>query len=136
MPHPIMFADDDHGLAEVRRIALGFPDAFEKVSHGRPAFAVTKVFTWYGGSSKETGHRVLYPYSVLVKPSEDERPALEKDTRFFFPMYLGPAGWLGLDLAAAQVDWDEVTELIDTSFRLVAPKKLIKQLDDRTHGGS
>ncbi|MDT5244625.1 MAG: hypothetical protein QOD36_2001 [Mycobacterium sp.] len=29
MPHPIMFRDDDLGLAEVRKIALGFPEAFE-----------------------------------------------------------------------------------------------------------
>jgi hypothetical protein len=27
------------------------------------------------------------------------------------------------------VDWNEVTELIDASFRMVAAKKLIRQLD-------
>jgi predicted DNA-binding protein (MmcQ/YjbR family) len=44
---------------------------------------------------------------------------------------MGPSGWLGLDLTAKKkVDWDEVRELIDSSFRLIAPKKLIKQLDD------
>ena len=33
-------------------------------------------------------------------------------------------------LAAKQnIDWEEVTELIDASFRLIAPKKLIKLLD-------
>ena len=50
MPHPIMFADDDPDLAEVRTIALGFPDAFEKVSHGRPAFFVSKMFAMYGAT--------------------------------------------------------------------------------------
>lgn len=50
MPHPIMFADDDPVLAKVRAIALGFPDAFEKVSHGRPAFFVSKMFAMYGGT--------------------------------------------------------------------------------------
>ncbi len=44
---------------------------------------------------------------------------------------MGPFGWLGLDLEAAPVDWAEVTELIDASFRMVAPKKSIKQLDQR-----
>jgi predicted DNA-binding protein (MmcQ/YjbR family) len=44
---------------------------------------------------------------------------------------MGPSGWLGLDLAARKtVNWDEVRELIDASFRLTAPKKLIKQLDE------
>ncbi|CAN5804301.1 MmcQ/YjbR family DNA-binding protein [soil metagenome] len=137
MSHPIMFSDEDFGLAEVRQIALGFPEAFEKISHGRPVFCVPKIFVMYGGSSKETGERVMFPYSILFKPGETERPALEQDTRFFYPMYLGPSGWLGMDLTARKkVDWGEVGELIDTSYRLIATKKLITQLDDRSNGAS
>lgn len=133
MPHPIMFGDDDMGLAEVREIALGFPEAFEKVSWGRPVFCAPKMFVVYGGSVKgppEDDH-VQYPHSVLVKVDDGDRAALEQDRRFFFPAYLGPFGWLGLDLTAATVDWREVAELADASFRLVAPKKLITQLDQR-----
>lgn len=129
MPHPIMFGDDDPGLAELRRIALGFPEAFEKISHGRPVFCVPKMFAVYGGSSKATGEMIRYSYSVLVKVDDSERAALEQDPRFFVPMYMGPAGWLGLDFEAAPVDWTEVAELVDASYRLVAPKRLITQLD-------
>ena len=136
MPHPVMFHDDDLGLAEVRRIALGFPEAFEKISHGRPVFCAPKIFVMYGGNSKETGERVAFPFSILFKPGETEQPALEQDHRFFYPMYLGPSGWLGLDLSAGKPDWNEVAELIDTSFRLIATKKLIRQLDDRTPGAT
>jgi len=127
MPHPIMFGDDDPGLADLRRIALGFPEAVEKISHGRPVFCVPKMFAVYGGSSKTTG---AFPHSVLLKADESERVALEQDRRFFFPMYLGPFGWLGLDFDAAPVDWDEVAELLDASYRLTAPKRLIKRLDE------
>ncbi len=133
MPHPIMFRDNDPGLAEVRKIALGFPEAFEKISHGRPAFFVSKMFAMYGGSAKpETkGEYIQYPQSIMVKVDDSDRKALEDDTRFFYPAYLGPAGWLGLDFTATKkVDWDEVTELVDASFRMVAPKKLIRQLDE------
>ncbi|WP_046318337.1 MmcQ/YjbR family DNA-binding protein [Mycobacterium sp. UM_Kg1] len=129
MPHPIMFADDDPGLAELRSIALGFPEAFEKVSWGRPVFCAPKMFAIYGGSSKTTGTVMAYPHALLVKIDESERRALEQDRRFFFPMYLGPFGWLGLDLDAAAVDWDEVRELVDASFRLIAPQRLIRCLD-------
>ncbi len=132
MPHPIMFGEDDPGLADLRRIALGLPGVVEKISHGRPVFCVPKMFAVFGGTSKATGEMVAFPHSVLVKADESERAALEQDRRFFFPMYLGPFGWLGLDFEAAPVDWSEVTELVDASYRLVAPKRLIKQLDEET----
>lgn len=128
-----MFDDDDPALAKVRRIALAMPEAYEKVSHGRPAFFVTKMFAMYGGSAKPAvkGDYLQYPRSIMVKVDESDREALQQDARFFYPAYLGPAGWLGLDLAATKkVDWDEVGELVDASFRLTAPKKLVKQLDE------
>jgi hypothetical protein len=132
MPHPIMFRDDDLGLAEVRKIALSFPEAFEKISWGRPAFCAPKIFVMYGGSVKgdTKGEYIQYPHSILVKVDESDRKALEQDTRFFYPAYVGPSGWLGLDLTTRKkIDWDEAAELIDASFRMVAPKKLIRLLD-------
>jgi predicted DNA-binding protein (MmcQ/YjbR family) len=128
-----MFSDGDLGLAELREIALGFPGAFEKISHGRPSFFVTKMFAMYGGSSKTVvpGEMTRFSHSLLVKVDETDRSALAQDTRFFFPAYLGPAGWLGLDFTAAKIDWAEVTELVDASYRLVASKKLLNQLDDQ-----
>jgi predicted DNA-binding protein (MmcQ/YjbR family) len=96
-------------------------------------FCAPKIFVMYGGSAKThvKGEYIAYPYSVLVKVDENDRKALEQDTRFFFPAYMGPSGWLGLNLTATKnVDWDELRELIDASFRLTAPKRLIKQLDE------
>ncbi len=133
MPHPIMFRDDDFGLADVRTIALSYPEAFEKVSWGRPVFCAPKIFLMFGGSAKsdQRGEYVQYPYSILVKVDESDREALSQDPRFFYPAYMGPSGWLGLDLKAGKkLDWDEVRELIDASFRMVAPKKLIRRLDE------
>lgn len=126
-----MFSDDDFGLAELRGLALGFPAAFEKVSWGRPVFCVPKMFAMYGGNMKTAGEMVTFPHSLLVKVDDSDRKSLEQDDRFFFPAYMGPFGWMGLDLTAAKVDWDEVAELLDASFRLVAAKKLVKQLDER-----
>lgn len=126
-----MFRDDDPGLAELRGIAMGFPGAFEKISWGRPVFCAPKMFAMYGGNSKATGEMKPFPHSVLFKPDEAERRALEQDSRIFYPAYLGPHGWLGLDFTIGTVDWTEVAELVDASFRLVAPKKLIKELDQR-----
>lgn len=130
MAHPQMFRDDDPSLARVRRLALALPGAQEKVSHGRPAFFTTKVFVYYGGSLKVDGEWCQHPQAVMVLLDEDERAALLEEERCFVPAYLGPSGWLGVDLPGpADPGWDEVAELLDASFRRTAPARLVSRLD-------
>ena len=129
MAHPKMFERDDPLLARIRRIALGFPGTAEKVSHGRPTFYTRKVFLYYGGSVRRgAGDWVQHPQSALVLVEPDERASLVDDPRTFVPAYLGPSGWLGVDLTATS-DFDEVAELVDSSFRNTAPARLIAELD-------
>jgi predicted DNA-binding protein (MmcQ/YjbR family) len=61
-------------------------------------------------------------------PDADQRRALSEDPRVFVPAYLGPSGWLGVDLDE-HTDWTEVAELLDMSYRLTAPRRAITQLD-------
>jgi hypothetical protein len=130
MPHPLMFDDADPTLARVRTIALGLPEATEKISHGRPTFSAPKMFAVYGGSQKTAdGPMTPYAHALLVKVDDSERRALQQDVRFFYPAYLGPYGWLGLDFDAAKIDWAEVAELVDASFRLQASARLIRLLN-------
>jgi predicted DNA-binding protein (MmcQ/YjbR family) len=96
---------------------------------GPTGVCAPKMFVMYGGNAKADGEMVSYPYSMLVKVDESDRRALQQDARFYYPAYLGPSAWLGLDFTAAPVDWDEVRELIDASFRLIAPRRLVKQLE-------
>lgn len=124
-----MFDDDDPALARVRALAAAFPGADEKVSHGRPAFFTTKVFAYYGGSVKVDGEWVQHPQSIVVRPDPDELAALAEDPRTYVPAYLGPSGWIGFEVDAAD-DWDEVAELLDASYRLTAPSRLVRALDD------
>jgi hypothetical protein len=134
-PHPQMFDDDDPVLARVRELALAFPGADEKVSHGRPAFFTKKVFAYYGGSLKVDGEWVQHPQSLMVLVDDDERVALlGPTTAVFVPAYHGPVGMVGcrLSTTGADVDWDEVRELLDASYRLTAPKTLVAELDARS----
>lgn len=125
MDHPIMFSDDDPVLNRLRQVALAFPEATEVITFGRPTFRCGKMFGQFGGGVKG-GDR--FDTSVLFKVDESERAALQQDPRFFFPAYMGPFGWLGLDLSK-KPDWTEVAELLDASYRMIAAKKHIKRLD-------
>jgi len=128
MPHPQMFDDDDPVLARLRAVTLSLPDAAEKVSHGIPAFYTTKVFAYYGGSVKVGDGYERHRASVLVLADPVERPALLEASYVYLPMYLGPAGWLGLDLDDS-TDWAEIGELVETSYRLTAGVRRVRRLD-------
>lgn len=122
MAHPKMYSDDDPFLAELRAVCLDFPEATEVEAWGRPTFRAGKIFATYSGTDD-------HPYGVIFKPEADERLALVEDPRFYSPPYFGPSGWLALDFEAGPVDWDEVRELVETSYRQVALKRQIKALD-------
>jgi hypothetical protein len=131
-----MFDDDDPFLARLRAIALQLPDAAEKVSHGRPAFFTTKVFAYYGGSVKKGGDWVDHPHCVILLPDPIEREALLADPRAFVPAYLGPSGWIGVDLVpdggeVGDADWAELAELLDASYRVTAGVRRVAALDAR-----
>lgn len=132
-PHPVMFDPEDPYLLRLTEICLALPGAQQKVSHGRPTFFTKKVFALYGGVIKGDHDPVPYGRSVIFLPEEAERPALVEDSRFFVPAYYGPSGWLGLNFAPAgseaAVDWAEVAELVECSYRLTAPRLLVRELD-------
>lgn len=128
MAHEQMFDDDDPLLHRVRDLALALPGAQAKVSHGRPAFYTTKVFAYYGGSRKVDGAWVQHPRAIMVLPGDDDDArALGQDPRTWVPGYLGPSGWLGLDVDDDS-DWAEVRELLTASFIRTAPRTLVARL--------
>jgi hypothetical protein len=125
-----MFDEADPLLGRLRELALAFPDAAEKISHGHPAFFTTKVFAYFGGSAKVDGVHRQHERSVLVLVDPDERAVLSQERRCYLPAYLGAYGWIGLDLTD-DTDWDEVGELLDASYRRTAGRRRVAALDSR-----
>ncbi|GAA3757855.1 MmcQ/YjbR family DNA-binding protein [Plantactinospora mayteni] len=128
-----MFDEADPLLQRVRALALTFPDAAEKISHGRPTFFTTKVFAYYGGSVKIDGSYRQHEQSVIVLVDPDEREALLAEEHCYLPMYLGAYGWIGVDLTD-DTDWDEIGELFDASYRGTAGPRRVAALDARQLG--
>jgi predicted DNA-binding protein (MmcQ/YjbR family) len=106
-------------LERMRSLAMALPEATEELTWGTDInFRVRKkIFAFPGDGG-----------SLTVKADRDELPALLDDTRFSPAPYLARGGWVRMDLTSAPVDWDEVDELIRTSYSLIAPKKLSAQL--------
>ena len=68
--------------------------------------------------------------SVCVKSERGEnldRARLDPE-RFYLPAYIGPRGWFGMRLDRGRVAWREVEEIVARSYRLTAPKTLLRKL--------
>ena len=65
--------------------------------------------------------------ALVVKAAGPERDALRHSGPPFFATAWG-ADQVGLVLDAA-TDWDEVAELVTDSYRVLAPRKLVRLLD-------
>lgn len=120
MAHPRMYADDDPVLARVRELCLALPEAEEFESHGRPNFRAGKVFAVYGAGMD-------HPSGLILTIDPAELPVLDADPRFFVPKYYPDR--LALDLDAADTDWSEVAELVESSYRQIALKRMLRAID-------
>lgn len=123
--HPRTYDERDPFLADVRRLALALPETVEVEAWGRLTFRAGKKMFAMFVRQEPHGHAVVF------KPEPGEKPALMEDERFYDPPYTGPAGWAGLDFTVAAVDWTEVAELLEGSYRQVALKRMLVQLDGR-----
>jgi predicted DNA-binding protein (MmcQ/YjbR family) len=99
----------------LRAIALALPETHEEVTWGEDLnFRVGKKIFCFPGAS-----------SMTVKADPEELEALLGDPRFARAAYVGRFGWVTMSLPK-RPDWDEIGELILTSYCLVAPKRLVK----------
>jgi hypothetical protein len=115
-----------HVEGRVRKICMALPGVVEKVSHGAPAFYVTKQFVmlWVHGH-----HDNQFPHLWCAAPwGAQEQMMAEAPTRFFRPPYVGGRGWVGVRLDG-RVDWGELEAICQDAYRTVAPKKLLALFD-------
>ncbi len=121
-------SDIDDPIERVTALCLALPEA-ESVPAGdrHTAFSVRKrIFAYHLVDHHGDGRVAL---NCKVAPGENTALIADDPVRWFMPAYLGPRGWVGLDLEAAPVDWDAVRSLLIESYRLVAPKALVRRLD-------
>lgn len=111
-------------LRQLRPICLALPEAIETVTFGNP--------TWQAGAKRT--FCVLEEYdgelSICVKATPADQVQLLLHPKFYETPYTGKHGWVSLR-TSGKVDWDQVAELVEASYRLVALKRMVKALDHR-----
>jgi predicted DNA-binding protein (MmcQ/YjbR family) len=112
--------------AQLRAFALSLPDASEDFPWGERVVKVNgKVFVFLG-HDEETG-----PSLMTVKLVESHGHALALEGAGPTGYGLGRAGWVNVPLHAKGVALDLLCDWIEESYRIVAPKRLLAELDRR-----
>jgi len=110
-------------LDQLRVICLAFPEACEESGVGNPSFKIrSKIFAMQHSFDERP--------SVWCKAPQGVQSMLVSSNpkRFFVPPYVGRHGWIGIWLDS-ELDWDEIADLVDESYRMTAPKRLCALLD-------
>lgn len=101
--------------------ALSLPAAWEDHPWGETVVKVRKkVFVFLGGH----GHSLL-----TVKLDESHGHALSIDGAVETGYGLGRSGWVTVPVEADGVDSELLCEWVEESYRIVAPKTLVAELD-------
>ena len=125
-------------LTRIRRIALALPAVTERLSHGTPCFYVRdrRALCYFHDVDFHTDGSRVALWCPAPPGTPDELVEAEP-TRFFHPTPSASgtfSDWLGVYLDDAngdRVDWEEVAAILEDAYRLVAPKKLVAELDGR-----
>jgi len=109
----------------VREICLAYPDTTEVMGHGMPDFRVTnKTFATFAINHHGDGHLALW----LAAPPGATAMLVDAEPNYYYvPPYVGPKGWLGVDLDQG-LSWSRIAQHIRDAYAEVAPKKLTAAL--------
>ena len=110
-------------IERLRKICLALPGADEKPfgGHTAPCWRVQdKLFVT---TAEDTTWM-----SCKGGPGVQQALIASDPERFFIPRYTGKNGWVGVRLDG-KPNWDEIAELVEASWRMTAPKKLVQALD-------
>jgi predicted DNA-binding protein (MmcQ/YjbR family) len=121
---------EDRRLSRLTAICLALPQTSRQCHGSHAAFHVgKKIFAYFLNDHHGDG---IVAVTCKVLPGDNAALAAAGPQRFYPPAYLASRGWVALRLDFGDVDWGEVTELVMTSYRLIAPKRLAAQVVEAT----
>ena len=118
----------DPRLTRLTGIALALPEVKRVLWGSHAQFLIRKkTFAYFLDNHHGDG---IVGVTGKVLPGDNKALVEAQPRRFYLPAYVASTGWVALRLDFGKIDWDEVKELLHTSYILVAPKKLADQVKD------
>jgi predicted DNA-binding protein (MmcQ/YjbR family) len=109
---------------KIFEFALSLPETYEDQPWGEDVVKVRgKIFVFLGPARSRR---------MTVKLVESHAHALAVDGAEPTGYGLGKAGWVTVPMRAPGVSLDVLRDWVEESYRIVAPKRLVAQLDDRS----
>jgi predicted DNA-binding protein (MmcQ/YjbR family) len=106
----------------VREIMASLPETEEFVSHGSPTFRVRgKIFARYTINHHGDGKVAL---NLKAPPGAQAAFVKIGPKAYFVPQYVGPMGWLGVELDKG-LGWNTVREHVSDAYEMVASRELV-----------
>ena len=118
----------ENPLERLRQLCLALPETTERLSHGEPTWFVRgkKTFVMYA----DHHHDDRLAFWCAAPAGLQDALVTAHPEQFFVPPYVGHRGWLGVRLDVP-VDWEEIAGLVTDAYRVVAPRRLLAELDTR-----
>lgn len=113
-------------LPRLRALCLALPETTERLSHGEPTWFIRDKKTFVSYANHHHDDRL--GFWCAAPPGAQEALVAAGSSKFFRPPYVGHRGWLGVYLDVP-VDWAEIEEIVLDAYRMVAPKRLVQQLE-------
>lgn len=119
---------EDPRLRKLTKICQGLPETVRNTTGDHADFRVRgKVFAYFLNNHHGDGIISVCCKSAL---GENVDRIHREPERYYLPAYIGPRGWFGLRLDRGTINWDEVQNVIELSYCRVAPKTLVRTLQE------
>lgn len=124
-------------LLRIRSIAFALPEINERLSHGAPSFFLRdkRPICYFHDSDFARDGRVSI--WCPAPPGAQAELVASDPIRFFAPTPSSSGifkDWIGVFLDSRQgssVNWQDVADIVEDAYRLIAPKKLVAEFERR-----
>ena len=107
-------------LDHLRKICMALPDTYEKLSHGAPSwFNLGGQYLMFTDDHHGDGRVAAW----VAQPLGAQEALIESNPKHFFrPPYVGPNGWVGINLNTG-LGWGAVAAIIAEGHAFISAKK-------------